>query len=470
MSRRCQNQKVIQLLKAAAVGCWLTTIAPPALADTPVTPSATSRLGALDFRQIVQAAKDDVYPAVVFIKCVSQTYEQGKKSAKQVSGSGVVISPYGEVVTNWHIVDKALEVRCLLLDGTALNATVLGTDKDTDLALLQLDLPEGTVLPYAGFGNSAELREGDFVMAMGAPWGLSRSVSIGIVSCRRRFLPNLSEYSLWLQTDAAISPGNSGGPLVNTQGDVVGINTRGTMLGGDMGFAVPSNTVQRVVEQIRKHGAVKWTWLGLRLQPLRDFERNIYFDVSDGVVVSDTDPESPARRAGIKPRDRIVRVGDTAVTAVTEDELPAIRRMLGGLPTGVPVRVELIRGETTMTIEVSPCEKGNTEGEELDFPRWDFAAKSINRFDNPGLHFYRKTGVFVFGIRQPGNAAMAGLRQQDIILEVDGQPIKTLGDLRDAHTQALENLDAKHRLLVVVIRDGLLRQIVLDFSRDFEKK
>ncbi len=181
----------------------------------------------LDFRKVIFDAKSKVFPAVVFIRCVVESYEGGKKTSFEIAGSGVIVTPGGEVLTNWHVVDKAVEVRCLLFNGQALEAKVLGSDKDTDLGLIQLKMPAGSPpLPTAALGDSHKLTEGDFVMAMGAPWGLSRSVSMGIVSCTRRFLPGISEYSLWLQTDASISPGNSGGPLVNTAGEVIGINTR----------------------------------------------------------------------------------------------------------------------------------------------------------------------------------------------------------------------------------------------------
>ena len=189
-----------------------------------------------DFRQIVRCATNRVFPAVIYVKCIRESFEQGKKTSQGVSGSGVLISESGEALTNWHVVDKAVEVRCLLYDGRALGARVVGYDKDTDLALLQLEAPEGTdEFPRAVIGDSTHLREGDFVMAMGAPWGMSRSVSIGIISCTRRYLPEASEYSLWLQSDCAISPGNSGGPLVNTAGEVIGINSRGHLWGGRHG-------------------------------------------------------------------------------------------------------------------------------------------------------------------------------------------------------------------------------------------
>ena len=431
----------------------------------------TRGLERLDFRQVVRQAQDKVFPAVVFIKCLREGHEQGKKRTDDVSGSGVIISPSGELLTNWHVVEKATEVRCLLLDGQALEAKVLGSDKDTDLALVQLVLPDGAKpLSHAVLGDSTKLREGDFVMAMGAPWGLSRSVSIGVISCKDRFLPESSEYSLWLQTDASISPGNSGGPLVNTDGQIIGLNTRGATFGGDMGFAVPSDTITTIVAQLRESGHVNWSWLGLQLQPLKDFKRNMYFEGTEGVIVAETDPDSPARRAGILPRDRVLRVNGRPLNAMTEENLPAIRRGLGLLPKHRPAKFELLRDSTPLLVEVTPREKGKVEGEELDCPRWDLTLKAINQFENPDLYFQRREGVFIFGVKSPGNAGYAGLQQQDILLKVEGQEVATLEDAKAIHKATVDNVGTKHRILVTVLRNGLMRQVILDFSRDFEKE
>ena len=319
-------------------------------------------------------------------------------------------------------------------------------------------------------GDSTKLKEGDFVMAMGAPWGMSRSVSIGIVSCTRRFLPGHSEYSLWLQTDAAISPGNSGGPLVNTDGEIVGINTRAVMWGGDMGFAIPSATIAHVVAQLHENGKMNWSWTGLQLQALKDFNKNVYFDADEGVIVSETDPESPARRAGIQARDRIVRINGRTMTAATEEDLPEIRVALGLLPKGQPAEIELVREGKTVTVTLIPREKGEVEGEELDCPRWDMTVKAINQFDNPDLHYYRKKGVFVYGVKYQGNAREAGLREKDILLKIDNRNIVTLDDVKKIHAKVIDDIKTRHKILITVLRNGLLRQIVLDFSRDYEKE
>ncbi|MHC4294173.1 MAG: trypsin-like peptidase domain-containing protein [Planctomycetota bacterium] len=428
-------------------------------------------LSRLDFRKVVADAKNKVFPAVVFIKSLKESYESGKKISQETAGSGVIVSPDGWLLTNRHVVDKATEVRCLLTGGEKYDAEIVGTDKDTDLALLKLKLPADVQsVPYASLGDSSKLKEGDFVMAMGAPWGLSRSVSIGIVSCVRRFLPDSSEYSLWLQTDAAISPGNSGGPLVNTDGQVVGITTLGITFGGDMGFAIPAATVRQVVEQLRDYGKMNWSWTGLQLQPLRDFNRNVYFDAEEGVIVSETDLSSPARRAGLLARDRIVRIDNAPVTAATEEDLPGVRVRLGLLEKDKPVKVDFYREGEAMSVSIIPREKGRVEGEELDCPRWDLTVKVINQFDNPDLYFYRKEGVFIYGIKYPGNASNAKLQRNDILLRIDGKEITTLDDVKVIHAEAIENIQTKHKLLLSVLRNGLMRQVVLDFARDYEKE
>lgn len=436
-----------------------------------LTPADLDSAQRVDFRRVVAQAKDRVFPAVVFIKCVIQTHDEGDQKTRDVSGSGVIISPEGHVLTNWHVVDKATEIRCQLLDGRALRAKCLGSDKDVDLAVLKLELPaDAQPLPCATLGQSNSLQEGEFVMAMGAPWGMSRSVSIGIISCTRRFIPEKSEYSLWLQTDASICPGNSGGPLVNTAGEVIGINALGSMMGGDMGFAIPADTIRALWPQLRDHGAAQWSWLGLQLQPIRDFGRNTYFDGTDGVLVADTDADSPARSAGIQPRDRILSINGILLNALYEEDLPDVQRTLAAAPLGKTADLKLRRGDKEISLSVIPREKGKVEGEELACPRWDFTVKAINQFENPDLHFYRDNGVFIFGLKHPGNAMSSGMQQQDILVKIEDRPIKTLDDVRAAHTAAIAKIATRSKVRVTVLRGGLERQFVVDFARDYSKE
>ncbi|HMN97587.1 MAG TPA: trypsin-like peptidase domain-containing protein [Phycisphaerales bacterium] len=440
-----------------------------------------------DFREVVRAARARVFPAVVYIKCIRQGMESGRARGEEVSGSGVVISPEGEVLSNWHVVDRASEIRCLLSDGRSFHADLVASDQDLDLALLRLRAapsrsgePEGEAamvsseearpIPFAAIGPSGLLEEGDFVMAMGAPWGLNRSVSVGIIACTRRYLPDSSEYSLWLQTDASISPGNSGGPLVDTHGRVIGINTLAQMVGGDLGFAVPSDTIAEVLPRMRLNGEIGWSWLGLRLQPLRDFDRDIWFGGTEGVIVAGVEPGSPAEAAGIASRDRLLSVDGVSTDGLTAEDLPDIRRRLALLPAERPVEARIQRGAELLTVVVTPTVKGKVQGEEVDFPRWGLTAKTINRFENPELHRRREQGVFVFGTRWPGNAASSGIAPMDIILEIDGLPITTLGELQAAYDRSVAALPESRRLVVRLLRAGQQRQIVMDISRDHQRK
>ena len=454
-------------------------IEPTGEPDGPLPRSAQARMnlsigsGVLtseDFRTIVRLSTDRVFPAVVFLKCIRQGLEGGRTQAMEVTGSGVIISAAGEVVTNWHVVDKAKEIRCQLYDGQGLSARVVGYDKDTDLALLQLEVDDEVALPNAALGDSECLEAGDFVMAMGAPWGLSRSVSIGIISSTRRYLEGNSEYSLWLQTDCAISPGNSGGPLVNTVGEVIGITSRGALMGGDLAFAIPSATVAKLVARIREFGSADWSWYGLELQPLRDFNRNMYFEGDKGVIVAGTTPGGPARLAGLQVRDRILSIDGTAISAITEEDLPAIRTRLGMVAKGEPLQLVVERDGRQFDFAVTPRAKGLVEGEEYDCTRWDMTVKAINRFDNPSLCFYRAEGVYILGLRSPGNAMDAGLRRQDIILEIDGQEIRSLENVKARHQALVTDANSKSRVVLTVLRGGLQRQVVLNYARDYQRE
>ena len=332
------------LVVAAVLACAVGSVAE-------VDGERASGLGGLDFRQVVKVAKAKVFPAVVFVKCIKESHESGKKSSQEVAGSGVLISAKGELLTNWHVVDKATEVRCLLHDGRNFDAEVLGTDKDTDLALVKLKTSDRTgALPFAQLGDSDKLKEGDFVMAMGAPWGLSRSVSIGIISCTRRYLPGSSEYNLWIQTDAAISPGNSGGPLVNTDGQVVGINTLGVLFGGDMGFANPSATIKHIVAQIREHGKVNWSWTGLQLQPLKDFDSNVYFE-ADEIFAIRPRGGSILKRLGLTPWIRRKDAAYLKELREQNKQTPGVYRMPPGIPMSVICIMILIFGGSLFLLQ-----------------------------------------------------------------------------------------------------------------------
>jgi len=423
-----------------------------------------------DFREIVREATRAVFPAVVYIRVVRESHETGRRRTQEASGSGVIITDDGDALTNWHVIDKAIEIRCLLADGRWKVADLVGSDQDLDLAMIRLRLDEGETVPTAEIGVSGTLEEGDFVMAMGAPWGLNRSVSVGIVSCTRRYLPEASEYSLWLQTDAAISPGNSGGPLVDTAGRVIGINTRGSMTGGDMGFAIPADTIVPLLDRLRERGEIGWSWSGILLQPLRDFDRNMIFEGDEGVIVAGVEPSSPAEEAGLRSRDRLLTIAGERVVGMTSEDLPEIRQRLALLPADEATTITAIRGGIERAVTLTPREKGRVEGESLDTPRWGLTVKAINRFEKPDLFFHREEGVFIEGIRFPGNAASAGLSTDDILIEIDGTPVTTIEDVRRVYERTVESIPTRPRILVRMLRAGQQRQVVMDIARDHERR
>ena len=424
----------------------------------------------IDFRDTIQAAEKAVFPSLAYIRVVRKDLSSGKDEKGVVSGSGVVIDPSGELLTNHHVIDKAEEIRCLLTDGSSYAARVAGFDQDLDIALLRLERPaDAPPLPAAEL-SSGTVQIGDVVLAMGAPWGLARSVTMGIVSCTDRYLEGAGRYTLWYQTDAAISPGNSGGPLVDTAGRVVGINARGVLF-GDQAFTIPSPTILEVLPALRTEGHAGWAWFGFQFQPLRDFDRNMAFEATNGVVVSGTDLGSPARKAGFRAGDRIVAVDGEPVTALTWEEMPALERRLGRVAEGTETRFSVVRGPHGIEIAVAPRAKGAVEGEEKVLPRWGFTAKEINRFDNPKLAFYAPDGgIFVSATSWDGNAESAGIKENDIIREIGGKPVASLEDLSAIYDDAMAHLDERTKIDVVVERRGRRVPLKLNYFEDPEKE
>ena len=423
-----------------------------------------------DFRQVVSEAKAAVAPSVVFIRVIYNDTESGRNRKGVASGSGVVISSDGEVLTNHHVIDKTSEIRCQLADGRSFPAKVLGKDKDLDIALLKLELPDGAEPPPVAKLSPRRLEVGEVVLAMGAPWGLARSVSMGIVSCNDRFLEDCGDYTLWYQTDAAISPGNSGGPLVDTAGLVVGLNARGNMMGAQ-GFTIPSETILEILPDLRRHGEAHWAWFGFRIQPLEDFKRNIRFDAKEGALVADVEQGSPAEKAGLKSNDLLLSVDGEKVTARFWEDIPAIERRLGRKEFEKPCAFVVMRGGKRIDVSVAPTEKGRVEGEEFACERWGLTAKEINRFYNPDLVFFAPDGgVYVSGLAWDGNAENCGFREKDIIVAIGGKDVKSVAEVKAEYEKSLAGLPDRTRIPIVVMRNGRRTTLVLDYTEDTEKE
>lgn len=422
-----------------------------------------------DFRDTVAEARRAVFPSLVYVRVITEDSSGGRIEKVQASGSGVVIGENGEFITNHHVIDRASRIRCQLTDGRIFGATVLGKDKDLDLALLRLDAPEGTRFPAARLSDR-RLEIGEVVLAMGAPWGLARSVSMGIISCNDRYLEGAGDYTLWYQTDAAISPGNSGGPLVDTRGEVVGINARGNTQGAQ-GFTIPSPLIAELLPNLRRHGDAHWAWFGIDWQPLEDFERDTAFSERTGVVVANADPLGPAWKAGLRPNDRVISIAGRPVTAVFREDIPALNRSLAMTEWGVPTAFEYVRGGVTNTLTFAATSKGDVEGREIEFRRWGLTAKDVNRFDTPDLAFFVPDGgVFVSSIAWEGNADGAGLQKRDIIRRWDGREVKDVVGLKALYDEAMTKLDEKTQVGVDVLRKGRALHFVLNYRLDPDRE
>ena len=451
--------------------CLLAVLSVASCSDTVTVPEG-KKPRSIDFEAIINNAKEKVFPALVFVKPILEEYERGEKKQIIVFGSGIIISPDGYMVTNNHVVEKATRIKCVLFDERLVGAKLIGRDKDTDLALLKLDqvTPEEK-FPFAEFAEANSLKDGNFVLALGAPWGFTRSISLGIAGNVRRFISDgRCEYSLWIQTDASINPGNSGGPLIDTEGRIVGINTLGSNFGGDMAFSIPSKTVQRVVGHLKEYGEVKRSWTGMRIQPLKDLESETFLDRNTGVLVSSVDDNSPAKKAGMKVGDIILSVNGSLTNGVYDIDLPEIRWFLGDLQVEKPSVFVVERDGKPMDLSIVPRDKGKVEGEDYDCERWDFTVKEINEFDTPSLFYYKKQGVYVQGTQYPGNGRNAGLREGDIIVSIDKTPISSLAEMKKVYNAILEDNAREKKMVIDLLRSGTPRIVVLKYDMNYDKE
>jgi len=457
--------------------------------------------GQIDFQRIIATAKQKVYPALVFVKPIRETFVSGERRRAEVLGSGVIISPDGYVVSNNHVCEKAIEVNCVLGDREQVPATVVGLDPETDLALLKLKLdPNRGELPTAALADSDKVEAGQFVMALGSPFGFTRSISLGIISNTRRYIGFTTQYryNLWLQTDAAINPGNSGGPLVNTDGKVIGVNTLTSGMAEGIGFAIPSNVVADVVRRLKDTAAatdpkewpvkVRRAYTGLQLQALNDFKTNTFADSLRGVLVQSVDKGSPAEGAGVKDGDILLSVNAVAVDGLYVEDLPMLRVLLADLASDRPAKLLIARkgaapaaqrppepfagkigGRNVLPLDLKPVARGKFEGEDFDCRRWNMTVKEITKFSNPRLYFLQPAGgVFVQGVRSRGNAADARLRRNDIVLKIGKWDIKTIEDVRKAYNALVQ--DARRvdkKVLMTIKRDGFLDWKPLSWEKDY---
>jgi serine protease Do len=344
------------------------------------------------------------------------------------------------------------------------------------------------------------MKEGDTVMAMGSPYGFTRSISKGIISSTERYF-EFSPYNLWFQTDAAINPGNSGGPLVNEKGEVIGVNTLGLSgMADNIGFAVPSEVVKEVVEKLGRDKKVTRAWFGIRLQALKDFSKSSILKAQKGVLVASVDEGSPAEKAGMKAGDVLINCNDRELNGIYQTDLPAIERYMANLPVGVPAKLTIQRSQTRtvedpfslmalrvlkmimpkmpvtskmvtkeIAVLVTPSVKEKHEGDDFECKKWNMTVKEITKFAEPYIYFQRSKGVYIQGIKSGGNAETSGLAHYDILMKIGGTEIDSLKTLKEVYEKLASSEKGKRKVLVTVLREGYPQYVVLDYERDIEK-
>ena len=343
-------------------------------------------------------------------------------------GTGFIIDKTGLIITNNHVVEDADTIKVKLKDEREFDAKVVGRDPQTDLALIKVDA-KGE-LPVARLGRSAELKVGEWVLAVGSPFGLEQTVTAGIVSAKGRAIGS-GPYDDFIQTDASINPGNSGGPLVNLNGEVVGINTAIIAQGQGIGFAIPIDMATKIVVQLKDNGEVTRGWLGVNIQDLKG-ELADYYGAKggEGVLVTEVVPGNPAEKAGIKAKDIITAVDGEKVR--TSRELTA---KAATLPVGETTKITVVRDGKERTVDVKVAKRPVTVADagkppvekegEYGLQVTDLTPEMARR-----LKTNREAGVVVVGVRPDSKAAKAGLQQGDLILEVDRQNVSSTGELK----------------------------------------
>lgn len=447
-------------------------VASPLLADPPIKPSPDDlrKAEALreDMRRMIELARDRVFPSLVNISVVTVDYWGGKEHKGSSVGSGTIISTEGYILTNQHVTDKGKKFSCRLADRQEISAKLIGEDPLTDLAVLKLNLNElrdpAATLPVATFGNSDELQTGDHVMAMGSPLALSRSVTLGIVSNTERVFgvgrsgndvddmeldsgQRTGLFTRWIQHDALIHPGNSGGPLVNLKGEIVGVNELG---GNAMGFAIPSNLARGVADSLIKTGEVARSWIGVSFKPI---EKTGY---SRGVLVNSVTKGGPADKAGIQAGDLILRIAGEPITTRFAEEVPPLMKKVADFPIGSDVSISIDRKGATSEVTVKTDKLKKDRGEETALRAWGITAEEITERMAQDYRLSDTAGALVSSINAGGPAQLAEppLAGGDVIRSIDGETIADLAALVARYKAIMASDPLPEYLLIEFDRSG----------------
>jgi len=356
---------------------------------------------------------------------------QGRGGIVRGGGSGVILRPDGYILTNNHVIHEASRIAVRLKNGKSFPATLVGADSATDLAMLKID---ARGLPQAEFASSEKARVGQFVIAIGSPFGLDYTVTTGVLSAKGRGGIGANEIEDYLQTDASINPGNSGGPLVNLHGRVLGINTMIIGRGTGIGFAIPSEIAQRVARQLIDTGTVKRAWLGVSFQEITpELAAHFGGNFDGGALINAVVPQGPADKAGLQAGDVITAIGGQEIRE-GHDLLRTVLRHGVGERLSLEVRrgdktkkISLVTGERPNEDSAQSRHQGGQDDSMLGLALEDLTPRLRERFRYEG-----DGRVFVRGVAPGSDADRAGLRPGDIILQADRQPVRSIGDVRAA--------------------------------------
>ena len=375
-------------------------------------------------------------------------FEQMPKThPSQGAGSGVIISEDGYILSNNHVVEGAKEVSVTLANEKEYPAEIIGLDPKTDLAVLKINAPKD--LPKATLGNSENLKVGDWVVAIGNPFGLNHTVTSGIVSAKGRVI-GAGPYDDFIQTDASINPGNSGGPLFNLKGEVVGINTAIIPQGQGIGFAIPVNTAKPLIPQLVEHGEITRGYLGVNIQTITaDLAKALEVEEQSGALVSDVSADSPAEKAGIERGDIIINFAGHEIK--DSRDLPA---KVAATPVGEEVALTVLRDgkEKQLTVSVGELVDdssllGKTDGTSKG--KWGLQLHDLDEKMAEQLRVDAQEGVAIVGVEPGSAAAEAGLRKGDVIVEVNRQAVDSVGEVK----KQIGKSEDKDKLLLLVQRD-----------------
>ncbi len=391
-------------------------------------------------------------------------WPEGEDFLQEGSGSGVIVSKDGYILTNNHVIAGADEITVVYGDGDKYEAEVVGTDPRTDLAVIKID---GKDFPAATLGDSEKIEVGEWVLAVGNPFELQNTVTAGIISARGRSNVGLADYEDFIQTDAAINPGNSGGPLVNLDGDVIGINTAiATRTGGNMGigFAIPINMAKQIMAQLINTGKVTRGWLGVYIQPVTpELKDQFKLKSTDGALVADVTEGGPAKKAGMKRGDVIVGYRGEKI-----EDTGHLRNLVAVTDVGAVADVKVIREgrEKTLKVKIGELPEKEAvigrqfgEGSEHDV---GFSVSNLTPSARKHLGLPEtQEGVVVRDVKKTSDAYRKGLREDDVIFEVNRARVSSVGDFNGV----ISRVGAGDEVLLLVITEGHTRYVTFEMEK-----